>query len=505
MRLATALALLLTLSACGADSLTGDSAGFRVAPPTDRTEAAYTDGLEAWRKPGATDAGAACANCHAPDALDLAYFDFSDDDIRRRAAFHLEPEAVERIVAFVHAQRTRYRIRPRDPRTHRPLQPGGDVLPGTTPAERDAAFGDMLAARGLRFATEPVLTRAEALAARDELLAVDLRGLPVGVAFNRWSEDPHSGNATIADWLPDLPALPSGSAGALYDAHDRYLADPTDAALVRLLGDTRALTSVPFAGNGARLMEQKYASVLAAQHLFRDEVTRGSAWGRRPASAFFPVAMTRDNGPNPVWEVGSFARDEKHGDVALPAHTLRRISGSMRDEMTAVRIPWFWAGWMFDVGLQRTNGSNATKSAEYLLHHLDDDFQTPGTGRGGMRVHAAFVVTKRILHEHEDPAVPTADPFTTTYSNFSAYDRAWKWAPTDAARRARYVLMTENSFRLMLHLAEAHLEAGDAVNRAQVLRTVDQMEDFFRWAETPHQAASLALAARVRAALQTPT
>ena len=501
MRLAVALAFALTLAACdgsGPAGLVGDAGkGAPILPtPTTKAEQAVADGLVAFRAPGAIR-GAACANCHAPDGLDLAYFDFSDADLRRRGAEHLPPEDVEKIVALVHGQRQRYGITPRDPRTARPFQPGGAVLPGATVPERDLAFARSLDA----FSAAPVLTRADALSARDAWLAVDLRETPIGIPFNRWSEDPHHGDATLADWLPDLPRMPLDAA-ALYTEHDRYLLAPTDEALLYLLDRVGALTAEPYAGAGGRLMSRKYASALVAQHLFRSEVAGGSAWAGRPTSAFYPLAMLRDSGPNPVWEVGSFARDHKHGDFALPPDVLGRTSGDLRAEMTAMRIPWFWAGWLFDQGLQRTHGSNSTKSAEYLMHHLDTDFRTDGFGGGGYRVHAAFAITKKLVHEQYDAEVGRrADRFSITFSNFSGYDRAWRWAPTDPERRQRYTALTENSFRMWLHLMQA--EAGP-VDAARLLRVVDQMEAFFEWAETVHLDANRRLVAQTRAALGGP-
>ena len=468
-------------------------------PVADEEAEILAQGLAAFRAPGAV-LGAACANCHAPDALDLAYFDFSDADIRRRGAEHLPPAEVDKIVAFVRAQRRRYGIAPRDPRTHRPLQPGGHVLPGETPQQRDLAFARSL--RAFAFAGAPVLTRADALAARDEWLALDLRALPIGLPFNRWSEDPHHGDATLADWLPDLPR-PALDREALFSAHDAYLANPTDQALLDLLDRTGDLTTEAHPGDGGRLMNLKYQSVLAAQHLFRSEVTAGDAWGDRPSSAFFPLAMTTDKGPNPVWEIGTFAKEQKHGGFDLPAGVLARTSGDLRAEMTAMRVPWFWAGMLFDQGLQRTHGSNSVKFAEYLLHHIDVDYDEPAFGGGGYRVHAAFAVNKKLLHQFYDPDLPVSgDRLSVTFSNFASYDRAWKWAPTDPERLGHYTLLTENGFRMWLHLFQHEAEAGArALHTERLLRVIDQMEAFFEWAGSDHLETNRRLVADTRAAV----
>lgn len=66
-------------------------------------EARIAEGLEVWRKPGIILEDAACNDCHAPDALDLAFFDFGDDNIMRRAEPHVGNEDAQKIVGLIHA------------------------------------------------------------------------------------------------------------------------------------------------------------------------------------------------------------------------------------------------------------------------------------------------------------------------------------------------------------------------------------------------------------------
>ncbi len=321
---ALALTCCFCFAACDA-SLSDDALDNPAAPvgePGPALAETIAAGLVSWRKAGAIQGGASCASCHAPDAFDLAYFDFDDQTIRRRVAPHLGERDAQRIVELVKAIRLRDGITQRDHRTHRPFQPGGQVLPGANVAERDLAFGRQMVRSGL--GTTDVLSPQIARRERDRWMANDPRTFRIGLALNRWSEDPHEGDASIADWLPDLPRLPrdADAERALFAAHDAYLSDPTDQALFRLLDVTGDLTTSGFDGNGAQFMEHKYGSVLVAQHLFREEVRTGSLWGNRPSSAWLPAEMTRDKGPNPVWMVGDFARVHKRGDIELPSEVV---------------------------------------------------------------------------------------------------------------------------------------------------------------------------------------
>src|SRR5579871_1569443 len=102
----------------------------------------YREGLAIWRKPGKTPDHAACASCHGPDGLEIAAYNFDDANIRRRAAIHISPEDADKVVAMIHAEREMLGLKILlDPMKDRPFQPGGEVLPGATPEERDNALG----------------------------------------------------------------------------------------------------------------------------------------------------------------------------------------------------------------------------------------------------------------------------------------------------------------------------------------------------------------------------
>ncbi len=515
LRLALAAACCLLLIACdaAAPDFADQPVGGPAAPvdePGPKLSETIADGLVAWRKAGAIQGGASCASCHAPDAFDLAYFDFDDETIRRRVAPHLDEWDAQRIVALVGAIRVRDRITPRDHRTHRPFQPGGRVLAGATVAERDLAFGRQVVDAGL--GVDPVLSSQAARRERDRWMASNPRTFPIGMALNRWSEDPHEGDASIADWLPDLPRVAHDAEAQrdLFAAHDAYLADPTDDALFELLDASDDLTTSGFDGNGGRFMKDKYGSVLVAQHLFREEVKTGSLWGDRPSSAWLPARMTRDKGPNPVWMVGDFARVHKKGDVELPAEVIARVGGGFDEEMRRVKLTWFWAGWQFDQGLQRTHGSNSTKSAEYMTDFLRKDFiddKTPDgtTDRSGYALHNVYAITRKLIVENHDPILDAGrGHHRIGYANFHGYGLDIKSEPTDSDRQAIYRQIVANSYRMTLYLALDHLaENGVAdIDRNHWPSPIGRMADFFEHIASPHLEHDRALIAQARAAIE---
>lgn len=504
------LVILLSLSlwGCKDSSLSTDTS-------EEELDQIISDGLEAWRKPGAIQDGAACANCHAPDALDLAYFAFSNTALKRRAEPHvsqfstqLTAEDFEKIKQMIEALRIKYDITPKDPMTFRPLQPGGEVLPGNSADQRDLAFGQQLQSMGLAFVTEPVLSLEDAKHHREIWLSVNPRTLKIGIPFNRWSEDPFHGtnHATMADWLPDLPRIPRDDrAEEWYDLHDAYLRNPTDQNFWEMYDNEHRYTRSIFNGSSEHFFHRKYRSVLMAQHMFRKELMNQDEFPDRPTLAWFPART--DDIDNPIWDIGLTAHNLRNGpsdegDFAMPPNVLLRSkpSGTVKEQMDDIRVPWFYAGWLFDLGLQHSGGGDATTQARYFtLHmHIDD----------GYPIHNAFAITKKLIVENFDTEIHSeSKPLNTNYENFA--NRAFREEPDDPEAKVIYRLLTENSFRMMSFFIKEEIEMNglpggseEAADRvAHWEQMLDQFEDFTERVEGEHHAFNLEMISDVRVAI----
>ncbi len=497
--------LFVSLLGCQDSTLSSDTS-------EEELDQIIAEGLESFRKPGAIQDGAACANCHAPDGLDLAYFAFSNTALKRRAEPHvsqfsseLTADDFEKIKQMIEALRIKYDITPKDPMTFRPLQPGGEVLPGNTAAERDLAFGKQLQNMGFEFATEPVLSLEDAKRHREIWMNVNPRTLKIGIPFNRWSEDPFHGtdHATMADWMPDLPRIPKeGRAEEWYALQDAYLQNPTDQNFWEMYNNEFSLTQSIFYGSSEHFFHRKYRSVLMAQHMFRKELMNQDQFPDRPTLAWFPAR--NDDVDNPIWDIGLTAHNLRNGpsdegDFAMPPNVLLRSkpSGTVKEQMDDIRVPWFYAGWLFDLGLQHSHGGDATTQARYFtLHmHIDD----------GYPIHNVFAITKKLIVENFDTEIHSEEkPLNTNYENFA--NRAFHEEPDDPAAKDIYRLMTENSFRMMTFFILEEIETNGVPRGSEETndrvsyweQMLDQFEDFTDRAEGEHHAYNLELISDTR-------
>ncbi len=265
-----------------------------------QVQAAYTAGMAAWRKPDAE--GAACANCHSPDAVDLAVIGYSDDAILRRAYKHISPADALAVRDLIHAQRRRFGIKtPCSPDWH-PFQPGGEVLPGNTPGEQDAAFAAQLQTMGLIIATGKVVTLDDAHRAQAEMTKINLRTLKIGIPLPRWTEDSFRGDQhrTINDHMAAVPHIPNDK--SWYAKVDAYLDNPTETAMFDMIFSSRTMTndggylkSTPVinacgttnaGGFITSVSDAKYRGVLFLQHYMRMAALGKKGWLDLPQAPF---------------------------------------------------------------------------------------------------------------------------------------------------------------------------------------------------------------------------
>ncbi len=435
-------------------------------------ELVIKEGIEAFRKPGLIQERAACANCHAPDGLDLAYIAFNEETIRRRAEPHvgneLTEDDVDKIVALVDALRQKYNITdPVDPLEFRPFQPGGTPLvPGGTVQEKELAFYDQLVQKNFLFAASDILTMEQALAMREEMLSdkADGRHLQIGLELNRWSEDPHRGDlhATIADWLPDLPRLPIDPT-EWYALQDAYLADPTDARIVDMVERIEDMTFQHFSGSSNELFDEKFRSVLFAQHFFRNEVAGAASSGlpyeERPFMAFYPVAQADDDTyqDNPWWNVGDFMRHTGLGEDTLPEELYERIApaesrkAQARGEMPKLRVPWFYVGWTFDQGMKKSGGGSSKNNLEYFSKFIHIDFEEEENSIG-FALHHLYVLTRKFVLENYSPDIVKSGYQANKPINTKTPFYRKNTAELDPAYFQPYQRMIENHFRFWLFM-----------------------------------------------------
>lgn len=502
-------------------------------------------------------------SCHGPDFIDLARIGSTDADVVRRAIIDGASEAeAQTLLRAVKEMRTAWRMPAANARAFRLLQPGGALLPGATSAERDLALaGELAVALPTLMSETPIRSRAQALKARDEVLAFDWSKVRVGVPLPLWSADIAQGAAegTLNDWIADEARVPRADRRADWIAvQDAYLADPSHANFWRLYFAVDEMTE-PFAGNGTpadpadgwklrRLAEMKFKSALIGQHVMRAELQGRLGSFMRGQNAFsylinespyreLAAGKVATNGgtnyrvpqflPNPWWEVGDSARigldasdvsagqpgnaggqDKMVDTLALlgaPDFVVQSVDPARlrNDEETEIRLSWFMAGLLLDPSLQRTHPSNSTKSAEYLLANLwqRDYF-----------LHRSLISTLRTVVRRYGPlATPEANPgFTMNLSYYAAYGRSTptRWnarenqaLPADVreAQLRAFRLFTANMYRMNLHLHELDLESGRIAPYGNTApeNQYASVLTFFRYAGLPGLAEDEALVARV--------
>jgi hypothetical protein len=455
------------------------------ALPQDQLVAKLAQGLEAWRRPGTHGS---CVSCHSPDAFDLALIGYSNADITRRALDHVSAEDASRIVELVRAMRQLYTIeRPLHPLTFRPLQPGMEVLPGDTAEQRDLAFAQVLGTDvNLLWASGRIESREQALAAQAQLRSLDLRKLPVGIPFDRWSEDAArgAGHQSAAEWLPGMGVMPkAGRAAEWHALHDDYILDPSDAKFWAYFSRIdELLESVEPAGFplGYKWSVLKYKSVQVAQHMLRHR------------SLCFPNPLVDRTGGlvanrslvidrNPLFRTGDHVRrfplhfDSANASTTFPAFvagTLPTDQGALRQQNEQFARAWFWMGWVYDPALLVSDTIFQTVEGDYLYASLLQNY----------KIHHAFVVAKTSVAKAGATAWFNASgPGVAGHGKWASFtpfmvlhhiERNRNEPPAGDPRRAAHDRMFANTARLWIHLVHEDLERTGTVYDRYLVRSV---------------------------------
>jgi hypothetical protein len=496
-------------------------------PAVVETDPAEVTALALWRK---VQVKGSCSGCHGADYFDLARIGSSDATITRRAlADGATPDEASALVTAVNRLRVQYNMSLADPLNFRPFQPGGELLPGAKPLDRDFEFGKrlktilpfvMTPASGSQPTVNSLATAKTALA---ELLAVDMQTLKVGVAFPKWSSDFFNGNedGSLNDWLADLASEPATDADRITwrALQDAYLRDATDANFWNMFSAVDKYTTnlVPLASGAHSFTRHKFKSALVGQHLMRNQLLGRSGFVQGPVAFSYletgPMRGLFENAANlkrfsflPVadlWEIGDDARDVLGQDTYSPK------TGPLRDRLVALgmpqfvvdsvrpdiryidaeeelRVPWFWLGFTFEQSLRRINGSNSTRSAEYMTESLLN---------AEMYFHQSFAAARRVaIQGTVAEKVGTAPVYAPHYSYAMAYGRElirWKTTPTGvniypaafrAEMEALWSQFVANQLRKDAYLYREALQNGSALRDA----TGKAIQDFANCAALRH-------------------
>lgn len=485
--------------------------------------ARYAAGLEAWRYEGTRGA---CAGCHSPDAIELARIGYSDADVRRRAAAHVDEARADAIVGLIHVQRQRYGMtRLLHPARFRPLQPAYEPFEARTPGlpvhgsqaqnERDEAFMDHLVnERKLLWATGRIDSLEKAHQAYDELLAIDLRHLRLGLPFDHLSEDGSHGeeHRSVFEWFPDMATRPKASAHAeWHQLVDAYLADPGDRSLWGYYDAINAMTECNPDLGGADLagypracewMRHKYRSLQVFQHMLRQGTLRHPDFlvDERTGSEPVPIPSHLEKviARNPIWETGDYLRiqplarrlpvtcdDGAHPCTLLPPivdqsiHSSPSYNEARIKQSEVFQQTWFVMSFQRDPALLYEGDSFATFIGDYLESVLLQNYD----------VHHAFVVAKMAVEKAAARGWMDAPGFRAgtgklasvrTFS-FKQLRDNFSPPPADSRRRPVHDRMFANFARMFILLVEEDLrKTGEIYDRDEVLYAVRFMRTWIQ-------------------------
>ena len=405
-----------------------------VDPPTSPPPAHKADTAN-----GRVAFAASCASCHASgDGWDLAFFDFGESDVIRRASRHVSAETAVDIAGYIQS----LRVPPRD-RSFRPFQPMNAAL---------ASDGEFWTeAFGAPANTWPADLTPE------HLRRLSFRNVRLPFALPPWSLE-----VSNNDWMPDV-ALPAevlrARGDTLQKILDAYYRSPSDdvlrlfVAVFRDIVNASAENGAPlcggFPGFQPRFTEcfdaLRWASTLTAAHFLRRGITENI-----PADVL-----------DLWWDTGKAAVTESlrgHSATTIQEHQeiLKRTAGWLTLAFSYAPMRFTDAGADYLGQFLQQAGFSHFATAVYL-HRMTSDgpANTPETSGNrilegsaavfrapnSLKYHTALFVLDYLIGRMDAGAHYDASRRTDIERNLAfSFDVGISFAsPADAAIRDRYV------------------------------------------------------------------
>jgi len=506
-------------------------------------QAKLANGLASWRKPDGN--GISCAECHGPAGFDVAQFNFSQADLRRATAPHLTDADADKIHAMLLMWQNDYyppEGGAKSVASFRPVQPNntliganltGSLNPDHTDSihrKRDAEFAiymrDVLQ---LNIATQNITTLAQARTAINQLAALDVGTVSVGIDFNLWSRSvSREGNQTggrFDEWIASVGRqVTSANATEWTILNDAYIVDPSDTNFWAMYHKLESFTqpdphnkrsTTTYNWNAMELHKFESNLLFAHDGVKRSLGQLGFVVGR---DGVRPYQDQEGKGGllTPFWDVGEAARSAdtvnrsqmpRRHEETYSFNASKTETQNLVEAKEMLRPSWHYMGWMMDNGLRFSGPSNSTIVGEYLINKLWEQ---------NLRVHQVFfnaVHNAKLGYKAGCWSPGSADPqhFTAPRSYYLAYGKYQKsWDAsgyTGSGTLYRKILANDLRSALLVH-ADDITAIGNKIyeDRQWLLDGAASMRDAMNWAEPANSAVNDAIynnyVAKVNAATQ---
>jgi hypothetical protein len=322
--------------------------------------------------------------------------------------------------------------------------------------------------------------------ARQAILDLDPRKLPVGIDTSRVSEDIFHGrdHASMADWFPDTPIPETPE---FVKARAAYIAQPSEGQIASLLTAVRHLKATTAL---EQLSIFKYASLL----IWEQALIKGGLDG-----VYKMVPLERWN---PLWLVAESARLNSEADalqLGVPSDILAKKSGgpSIAQQMRALRLSWMWMGWTIDPSLFHSEGTKqATIRGDYFVRALQEDGPYP--------IHTLLFLTKKVIEQGYREGVwpyKVMQHFELQYTYLLIDGDLFHREPQEPGQQVLFRKLATNSFRLSLYsVLEDVARTGGCVRPESQLNQIGYIREYFKAIGAP--SADLTLCDEAYAALK---